>query len=215
LETELKLRFSSREEMLNLCDQEWFASILLPNSEKTFFYDTKYFDTKDQILRSLQTSIRVREIRDSDYIHTVKIGGSSQDGLHQRFEWNLETIDNQFDAETFLQNAISDGDPPELLSDVLKKCSDFELISLCSTSFERTLFLAGYGDSLLEICFDYGNLFAPDKEDRVCEMEIELKQGDVRDVLSLGEEILLHTAAVRDNRGKYAKCLALLDEKFI
>lgn len=215
METELKLRFSSREEMRNLCNQEWFASILLPNSEKTVYYDTKYFDTIDHVLRSYKTSIRVREIRDGDYIHTVKIGGSSQDGLHQRYEWNLETTDNQFDVECFLQNAISDGDPAEILYDVMKVVKDVELYSICRTSFERTFSLAGYGDSLLEICLDYGSLYAKDAQDNVCEMEIELKQGDVRDVLALGDEIVMNTNAVRDNRGKYARCLALLDEKMI
>jgi triphosphatase len=213
LETELKLRFSSREKMMSLLDEEWFSSILLPNSEKTEYYDTKYYDTEDQVLRSMQTSIRVREIRDSDYIHTVKIGGSSHDGLHQRYEWNLETTDDQFDVDQFLQNAVSDGDPSDVLLNVMQRIAGFTLFSQCRTSFERNLSLAGFGDSLVEICFDYGTLYANDLQDSICEMEIELKQGDVRDVLALGEEIVHHSDAVRDNRGKYARCLALLDEK--
>lgn len=213
METELKLRFSTREKMMSLLDEEWFASILLPNSEKIEYYDTKYYDTEDQILRSMQVSIRVREIRDSDYIHTVKIGGSSHDGLHQRFEWNLETTEDHFDIDQFLQNAVSDGDPSDMLWNVLHKIAGVALVSECRTSFERKLSLAGFGDSLVEICFDYGTLYANDAEDSICEMEIELKQGDVRDVLALGEEIVNHSGAIRDNRGKFARCLALLDKK--
>ncbi len=211
METELKLRFSSKEEMLKLRSEEWFSGILIPNSDKTEYYDTKYYDTKDQLLRSFNASIRVREIRDGDYIHTVKIGGSSRNGLHQRYEWNLESDEDHFDVESFLENAISDGDPSEILSDVLLSISGAELVSSCRTSFERTMSLAGYGDSLMEICFDFGSLYAKDEKDAVCEMEIELKQGDVRDILALGEEIVLQTNAVRDNRGKYERCLAMLD----
>jgi triphosphatase len=211
LETELKLKFTSREEILKLWNAEWFVDILIPNSEKTEYYDTKYFETKDRALLAHMASIRVREIRDGDFVHTVKIGGKSRDGLHQRFEWNLETTEDEFDVDTFSQHAISDGDPSEILEEVLKSISGKELYMICRTSFERTLSLAGFGDSLLEICFDDGSLFAKNAQEDLCELEIELKQGDVRDVLALGEEIIAQTGAVRDDRGKYARCLALLD----
>lgn len=211
METELKLRFSSSEEMMKLWRAEWFADILIPNSEKTEYYDTKYYETKDRSLLEFSASIRVREIRDGDFVHTVKIGGTSRDGLHQRYEWNLETTEDEFDAETFALHAISDGDPAEILTAVLDSISGKELIPICRTSFERTLSLAGFGDSLLEVCFDFGTLYAKNEQEKLCELEIELKQGDVRDVLSLGEEIIAKTNAVRDDRGKYARCLALLE----
>ena len=211
METELKLRFTSREEISKLWNAEWFTDILIPASEKTEFYDTKYFETKDRALLTHSASIRVREIRDGDYIHTVKIGGTSRNGLHQRFEWNLETTEDEFDAEVFSQHAVTDGDPSEILEEVLAAVSGKELTMICRTSFERTLSLAGFGDSLLEICFDYGSLFAKNAQENLCELEIELKQGDVRDVLALGDEIIAMTGAVKDDRGKYARCLALLD----
>jgi len=211
LETELKLKFTSREEILKLWNAEWFVDILIPNSEKTEYYDTKYFETKDRALLAHMASIRVREIRDGDFVHTVKIGGKSRDGLHQRFEWNLETTEDEFDADAFAEHAITDGDPSEILEEVLKSISGKELNMICRTSFERTMSLAGYGDSLMEICFDTGSLYAKNAQEELCELEIELKQGDVRDVLALGEEIISQTGAVRDDRGKYVRCLALLD----
>lgn len=211
METELKLRFTSREEISKLWNAEWFTDILIPTSEKTEYYDTKYFETKDRTLLAKSASIRVREIRDGDYIHTVKIGGTSRNGLHQRFEWNLETTEDEFDAQVFAQHAITDGDPSEILEEVLAALSGKELTMICKTSFERMLSLAGFGDSLLEICFDYGTLYAKTAQENLCELEIELKQGDVRDVLALGDEIIAMTGAVRDDRGKYARCLALMD----
>ena len=211
METELKLKFTSREEIIKLWNSEWFVDILIPNSEKTEFYDTNYFETKDRALLAHMASIRVREIRDGDFVHTVKIGGKSRDGLHQRFEWNLETTQDEFDTDAFSEHAITDGDPSEILEEVLKSISGKELNMICRTSFERTLSLAGYGDSLMEICFDTGSLYAKNAQEELCELEIELKQGDVRDVLALGEEIISQTGAVRDDRGKYVRCLALLD----
>ena len=211
METELKLKFTSREEIMKLWNAEWFVDILIPNSEKTEFYDTNYFETQDRTLLAHMASVRVREIRDGDFVHTVKIGGKSRDGLHQRFEWNLETTEDKFDADAFSEHAITDGDPSEILEEVLKSISGKELTMICRTSFERTMSLAGYGDSLMEICFDTGSLYAKNAQEDLCELEIELKQGDVRDVLALGEEIISQTGAVRDDRGKYVRCLALLD----
>ena len=210
METELKLKFASREEILKLWSTEWFSDILIPTSEKTEYYDTKYFETKDRALLAHGASIRVREIRDGDFIHTVKIGVNSRDGLHQRFEWNLETTEDEFDPDIFSRHAITDGDPSEILEEVLASISGKELTMICRTSFERTLSLAGFGDSLLEICFDCGSLYAKNAQESLCELEIELKQGDVRDVLALGDEIISLTGAVKDDRGKYARCLALL-----
>lgn len=212
LETELKLQFPTYEEMLKLWNAEWFSDILIPESEKTEHYDTRYFDTADHAVLACHASIRVREIQDGDYVHTVKIGGSSRNGLHQRFEWNLETDEDRFDPDIFLANAISDGDPVETLTDVLDVVRGKELVMICSTGFSRTVSLAGFGDSLLEVSLDFGTLSAAGSEEPICEMEIELKQGDVRDVLAFGEEIIAQSKAVRNNCTKYARCLALLQK---
>jgi len=211
LETELKLRFESEKEMMDVLSREWFADIVLPDSEKTMFFDTLYFDTKDQLLRSIGASVRIREVKNSHYIHTVKIGGTCRDGLHQRYEWNFDTDSAAFDTEAFLIGAVSDGDPLEVLIEAFDTINGKELIEICKTSFERTLSLVGFGDSLIEICLDSGTLYAKSKKEHICEMEVELKQGDVRDVLALGDEIISHTGAIPDNRGKYARCLMLLD----
>ena len=210
METELKLQFPAYDEMLKLWNAEWFNDILIPESEKTEHYDTRYYDTADHAVLALHASIRVREIQDRDYIHTVKIGGSSRNGLHQRFEWNLETDRDTFDPDYFLNNAISDGDPAETLTDVLDAVRGKELVMICSTGFSRTVSLAGFGDSLLEVSLDFGTLSAAGAEEPICEMEIELKQGDVRDVLAFGEEILSQSKAERNNSTKYGRCLALL-----
>ncbi len=210
METELKLQFPAYDEMLKLWNAEWFNDILIPESERTEHYDTRYYDTADHAVLALHASIRVRERQDGDYIHTVKIGGSSRNGLHQRFEWNLETDRDTFDPDYFLNNAISDGDPAETLTDVLDAVRGKDLVMICSTGFSRTVSLAGFGDSLLEVSLDFGTLSAAGAEEPICEMEIELKQGDVRDVLAFGEEILSQSKAERNNTTKYGRCLALL-----
>ncbi len=212
METELKLAFSSEAEMLALLEESWFNKILIPNSQKTENFDSYYLDTADQVLRGLFTSIRIRSGGEQGFLQTVKIGTTNRDGLHQRLEWNLESEEETFDPEYFLFHAISDGDPKDRLKTVLEAVEGKDLLMICRTNFLRTASLAGYGDSLMEIALDRGYLYAKDQEEYFCELEIELKEGDVRDVLALGEDIIAHTGATRDSRGKYSRCLALIDK---
>ncbi len=210
METEFKLGFPSKEEMQTLWEQEWFQDLLIPDAVKTEDYVTYYFDTDDMLLRKQRANIRIRSISQGGYIHTVKIGKPGRDGLHQRFEWNLETDRFDFDPEVFLQHAISDGDPEDSLTELLSSVEGKTLREICRTEFTRTYSLAGFGDSLVEVCMDTGYLVAGDAKESLCEMEIELKKGDVRDVIALGEEIELRSSAIRNSRSKFARCMDIL-----
>ncbi len=211
METEFKLRFTSFEEMKSLWDEEWFRDILIPNSEKTEDYVTCYYDTENSILRSQRATVRIRLVHQGGYIHTVKIGKPGRDGLHQRLEWNLETDSEDFDPDYFAHNAISDGDPTDTLEELLLSIEGVPLRQICRTEFSRTLSLAGYGDSLLEVSIDSGFLYAGEKKEQFYEMEIELKKGDVRDVIALGEEIESKTQAARCSRSKFSRCMELTE----
>lgn len=211
METEFKLRFASYEEMKSLWDEEWFRDILIPNSEKTEEYTTCYYDTENATLRSQRATVRIRSVHQGGYIHTVKIGKPGRDGLHQRFEWNLETDREDFDSHSFAQNSISDGDPTDTLEELLSSIEGMALKEICRTEFSRTMSLAGYGDSLMEVSIDSGYLYADEKKEQFFEMEIELKKGDVRDVIAFGEEIESKTQASRCSRSKFSRCMELAE----
>jgi len=210
LETEFKLGFASKEEMQLVWDQEWFQDLLIPDSLKTEEYVTYYFDTEDLLLRGQRANIRIRSISQGGFVHTVKIGKPGRDGLHQRLEWNLETDQSDFDPEFFVKNAISDGDPEDTLTELISSVEGKSLREICRTEFTRTLSLAGFGDSLVEVCMDTGYLVAAEAREALCEMEIELKKGDVRDVIALGEEIELRSSATRNSRSKFARCMDIM-----
>lgn len=211
METEFKLGFTSLDEMRSLWDEEWFCDMLIPNSEKTEEYVTCYYDTENAALRSQRATIRIRSIHQGDYIHTVKIGKPGREGLHQRLEWNLETDREDFDPQYFIENAISDGDPTDTLEELLLSIEGKSLREICRTEFTRTFSLAGYGDSLMEVSMDSGYLIAGENRELFFEMEIELKKGDVRDVIAFGEEIEAKTRAARCSRSKFSRCMELTE----
>lgn len=212
METELKLSFSSIEAIDRLWSNTIFSSYKLPDSEKEMDFETIYYDTVDFILQQKMASLRVRKIVSAGFIHTVKIKAEEKDGLHQRYEWNFETEMDSFDIDFFLAHAISDGDPPGLLINILERIRDEELQKLFTTNFHRKIVMLDFRNSLIEAASDSGIVSIDSRFENFCEMELELKKGDVCDVVALGNEILAQTNSKLDNKSKYQRGMSLLKE---
>mgnify|MGYP003296436294 CR=1 FL=1 len=100
-----------------------------------------------------------------------------------------------------------------MLIELLSEISDSDLVPICKTKFNRTKYTLGYGDSIMEACFDVGKLTGGDKSENICELEIELISGDVVDLQELADYIEKKTNAVLFNDSKFKRCLKLLDEE--
>jgi len=216
METEIKLAFKNKEELMAIINAEWFGDYCLDAGEKTAVKLTNtYFDTKDRALNSHNATVRVRLYSDEDgerYEHTVKFGGTVVNGLHQRYEWNVDSDDDKFDVDKFKAASIrSDDDPSEILEDALGDIKTEDLVALCSTYCERTTYTFGFGDSIMEACFDVGEISAGDKKEEICELELELESGDVVDLKDMAQFILDNTDARLFNDSKYSRALRLLD----
>jgi len=211
METELKLAYDSLKELLAVQNQDWFIGVLLPDVPIHQRFINSYYDTKDYSFRTQGAMVRVRNVEGNGYIHTVKASAGSKDGLHQRYEWNYETDDEIFDASRFLLNAELCNDPFHIIEDILLPVSNAKLICMFQTVFERISYMVGYGNSIIELSLDFGEINVLDLSEDICEMEIELVEGDVRDVISLGQVVLSNTKCRTENRSKYSRCLDLLN----
>jgi inorganic triphosphatase YgiF len=47
----------------------------------------------------------------------------------------------------------------------------------------------------------------------ICEFELELKEGDARDLMELGRELIARYELEPENRSKLARCLALAGQE--
>lgn len=217
METEFKLSFKSEDDLFSIVNSKWFAEYCLdPEQKKSEFLQNTYYDTANRDLTNNGASIRVRKhvaTQDEDdcYTHTVKYGGKVENGLHQRYEWNLRTDKEVFDKSEILSSSIGSDDPSELLVKILEGIDDDALKELCSTNFNRTTYTLGYGDSIMEACFDVGKIEAGDKQDNICELELELISGDVVDLKELAEYIQQNSNGVFFNDSKLSRCIALLN----
>lgn len=217
METEVKLAFKSKEELMAIIKADWFADYCLDvGDKKPIKLTNNYFDTKDRDLFKKGTSIRVRRYEGEDeerYEHTVKFGGSVVNGLHQRYEWNVDADSPDFDIETFRSKATrrGDDDPEEILDEALGDVKNEDLVCLCSTYCERTIYTFGFGDSMMEASFDTGKISAGNKTEEICELEIELESGDVVDLKEMAQFIIDNTGAVPYDESKYVRAVRLLD----
>jgi triphosphatase len=211
METELKLAYDSLDELLAVQNQDWFIGVLLPDIATHQRFVNSYYDTEDHALRTKGAMVRVRDIEGNGFVHTVKSSAGNKDGLHQRFEWNYETDDEIFDAVRFLKFAELCNDPFHIIEDILLPVSNVKLSCMFQTVFERISYMVGYGNSIIELSLDYGKINVMNRTEDICEMEIELVEGDVRDVISLGQVVLSNSICRTENRSKYSRCFDLLN----
>jgi len=216
METELKLRFNRPADQEDFLNNSWVHQLAMPDSRVETEMLSRYYDTPGHILTQTRTSLRIREEGELK-IATIKLGGQVSNGLHQRQEWSVDLTDEDWaddpvdlDINWFQKYAVSDGDPDEHLREVLQLIDGQPLVEICQARFKRIAFDVGYGDTLMELALDSGELSAGDKTDIINELELELKEGNVRDLMELGEEIVARFGLTPESLSKYARCLILL-----
>lgn len=141
--------------------------------------ESVYFDTPDGLLRKSGYVLRVRRTP-RGYVQTVKAEG---DGLIERPEWEQAVPGAEPDR------AALDATP---LAPLIEK--EPQLGPLFSVSVERSTYLIKQGRSLIEVALDHGRVSKPDParsadSSFISEIELELKDGSVKDLFALGSEI--------------------------
>ena len=214
METEAKLAFKDKESLYALARAEFFRELCSdPQEPGPVLLENSYIDTDDLDISRRGGMIRVRHYsgRDEDrFEFTVKYGGSVTGGLHQRHEWNVQSTDGTFSVESFKRQASAD-DPDDMLSEVFGTVCDDELNVICSNSFNRTVYNISFGQSSIEACFDSGIISSSDgsRTDEICELELELTDGDITDIRELADLIIDKTGCVPFEDTKYRRTLAI------
>ena len=219
METELKLQIMQSDVAEKILADPWIRQLIMPGSERTIEMDSLYFDTIDGDLNRQRATLRIRQ-EGNHSVLTIKTGGKAMAGLHQRLEWSVDLTQTDWDpdltegldAARFMHAAISDGDPDDQLRELLDLIGRKPLIKVCQAVFTRRAYDIGYGDTLMEMALDRGHLIAGDRTEAMNELELELKEGDVRDLMALGEDLMGQYPLVSETLSKYARCLLLMNK---
>lgn len=160
---------------------------------------TDYYDTPERTLRALYWTLRLRRENEQSVV-CCKTRGERQGALSSHGEWECE-------AESVPQGVeqlIAQGAPEELRQ-LAGRAERF-----CGAEFLRkSVDLRLSGGTVAELSCDVGKLLGSTREEALCEVELELKEGSVEPMLSLGADLAKAFGLWEEPRSKLARALAL------
>lgn len=196
-EFEVKLRVPS-EEVLDriLEDSELLALAQGPDWE--LHMESTYFDTPDRLLSSRRWTLRCRRENDRSVV-TVKTPAPGRG----RGEWEVEGENPALAAPRL----CALGAPAELLELVNRG-----IAPRCGARFVRTArMLRLPGGSLAELAADWGILTGGNRQERLVELEVELKEGKESDVEEFSKMIREKFSLMEEPMSKFARAARLAE----
>lgn len=183
MEVELKLTLSPHH-VGSLTSQPLFRSTAI-KALGTQVLNNTYFDTPDQLLTQHKVALRIREKGDQ-FIQTLKSSGVSEAGLHSRQEWEWLLPKPELDYQ-LLETAAW---PAALTSPEVQA----QITSVFTTDFTRTLWMLDttdyFGNPLkAEIALDQGAVRYAGREDQICELELELLEGNPTELIKFAADL--------------------------
>ena len=176
---------------------------------ETVLMEGAYYDTPSRVLKNNNVALRVR-CEGAICFATLKWGGSKVvQGLHEHQEVNVP-IDTDSCLIAPSVDIFEESIDGQKMSDLV---GDEELELLFVTQVTRRRAKLHYRSSIVELAIDQGKVSAKGKEALISEMEIELYSGELGDVLNLTQDIADKYGLEAENRSKYARAIALLEEE--
>lgn len=186
---EFELKFSAVPEQLEA------VAAAYPVEYQTISMETTYFDTPDFALSDRRVTLR-RRMENGDAVCTVKTPISELG----RGEWECRCED----IETGIAELCKLGAPKDLLA-----LTAYGVAPVCGAKFTRRAGVVTVGDTVLEIALDRGILMGGGKEIPLCEVEVELKSGDLNTAVAFAVALADRFGLQSQEKSKFRRALAL------
>lgn len=186
---ELELKYRATPELLTRLRKE------VTGKEKIFHMQTTYYDTPTGQFSARHCTLRCR-LENDIYICTLKTPAG---GVGRR-EWEV-ACDRIEDA---LGELCKLGAPEDILS-----LAGEGIIPICGARFTRIAKTLDLEDCVVELALDEGLLTGGGKEIPLCEVEVELKQGDWAACAAFSEKLARVYGLVPEQKSKFRRALAL------
>jgi len=200
LEVELKLAI--RREALDQARAHPSLEPLRDGTERTLTLSTTYYDTRGCALRSHGVALRMRRV-DEHWVQSVKGAGGAHAGMHRREEYEWPVTSPRIDRPKLATTpwaAVFAGSVP--------------LQPLFRTEIVRVEQPLRFSDGTRAVlCFDRGRVRAGRRQLPLCEIEIELVEGDLRRLyeaaLALAADLPLSIASASKAQRGYELALSI------
>jgi triphosphatase len=180
-ETEIKLRVS-RETLAALRDHPLLKKRNKSGWQRHELFN-QYYDTPERELAQAKVALRLR-CDGEQFIQTLKSRGQSVAGLSERNEWDWYLDKAKLDLKK-----LADDCWPASLAELDKKT----LKPIFTTDFvrEKAEIAWGRGKSkvVIEAALDLGKVVVGKQSEEICELELELRQGEPEALLELAAEL--------------------------
>ncbi|MBE0402442.1 Adenylate cyclase [Halomonas citrativorans] len=134
-----------------------------------------YFDTPTHDLANARIAVRLRQV-DGRVLQTVKTAGQGGGGLSSRQEWEWPVASAELDQAGLAALPPFKGELGERLTQLAPKLR---------TDFTRYSWQLDWQGSQVELVLDEGEIESGDYRTPICEVELELKNGDPQALWSL------------------------------
>ncbi|MBU0688487.1 MAG: CHAD domain-containing protein [Gammaproteobacteria bacterium] len=176
VETELKLHISP-DKLQRLKRHPLLRTHSIERARTLKLYSI-YYDTPKLTLQRHAMALRLRRVG-KQWLQTLKGGGQSSAGLHQRNEWEMPVPAEQLDLEAF---KLSGGKLPHGVRNHLQP--------VFVTDFTRNVRLLDFEGAQIELSMDSGEIRAGQGMCPISELELELKSGAPQQLFKLALKLL-------------------------
>jgi len=158
-----------------------------------------YFDTPNLTLKKKKYALRIRKYNHHT-LQTLKTGKKNNNELHQRQEWEYEINHNQIEPNKF----------PKKIQSWLNLLVD-RLQPIFTTNFKRQIWQLKLEDqTLIELALDQGEIKANNNTLPICEIELELKQGELESLLQFAQKLQQDVGLIPERASKALRGYMLL-----
>ncbi|MDP0588184.1 MAG: CYTH domain-containing protein [Candidatus Endonucleobacter bathymodioli] len=203
---EIELKLSVPEGQTTLLEQLPFWNNYTSTNSIRFHLKNTYFDTPDLHLKKSHISLRIREKQGAFY-QTLKTSGASKNGLTRRGEWEWPL--GKYELDFSLLESL-DLAP-------LKAIQFNKLIPLFKTDFQRICWNLAWIEPLahIEAALDIGEVQAQGKKHPICELELELLEGDEAALMVVAKHLKQMINLTPCDKSKSSRGFELLRESLI
>ena len=175
MSNEVEIKLAVSDKAFNELEEHLKNFICLVHKKQ--FLSNTYYDYPDHFLAKQKMGLRIRQ-EDQELTLTLKTNGEVVGGLHSRPEYNLSLTEKETPTNAQLRELYS-----------FEQLPSSTLQPIFSTDFNRTFWLVEFQQSKIEVAFDQGKIIAGESEQPICEIEFELKSGNVQDLFDFVETL--------------------------
>jgi triphosphatase len=215
MEYEVELKLLTNQSAGGIIQTSLLPKLAGSAEQQTLVLTNHYFDTPDRILRQHDVGLRVRG-NNQTFEQTLKTAGKSMGGLHQRPEFNapIAHATNPNDVVCTPEPILADFPSFAWPNSIDVPAVQSQLNVLFTTHFTRHVYLLELSPTdTVEMVWDVGHITAAGSTIPICEIELELKHGQISSLFSLAKRLaqLMPTRIGIDS--KAARGYALLNNK--